>query len=400
MEKRHTIVSSLWVLSLLALPMSLLPNRILLGVLFIWFLFRHRIAALSIPRFRLLLLSAVLVFALSMVSNEVLSKELLLALSIVSQGMFFVVANPNRPHFKKGFHSALIIVLFTLFLAAIIPVFQLGPSAFFSQDQWWNLWHYESFTGALSLHPTYLSLFLLIGVNMILFGDESPTLAGKWTRNGVILMIVYLIGLWLVSSKIALLALVFLLLTYWLRTIVGSSTRRTLISGLMLLFLITLPFASPSVRYRLTNELKSAMQPLPATETNRLTERRALWTAAFIEIDRHPMAGTSFRGLDSRDVIYPKAKFLYPALETPMNAHNNYIEGGLRYGILFGVILIVSSIFGMFKAYRENSLEFFGFVLVCVLVSMTESFLFREQGLALTSLMVFFYLLQKNGRGI
>jgi O-antigen ligase len=142
------------------------------------------------------------------------------------------------------------------------------------------------------------------------------------------------------------------------------------------------------------------MQPLPAEVPNRMTERRALWKSALIEMDRHPIAGTSFRGINSRDAIYTKAKFFYPPLEKPMNAHNNFIEFGLRYGILFGILLLFTSIFGLYKAFRTRSLEILSFGIALVAVSMTESFLLREQGLSLASLMLLFYCLKENERNI
>jgi len=400
MGKRGALITYLWVLSLMALPMSNLPNRILLGLLLVGFFIEHRAGSLRIPGFKLFAGISVILLILSAMTNKVLSKELMLGLSIPAQGFFLLMVHPSRAQFKKGFHMAVVTIMTVLLSIKTIAVFQMGFSNYFRQEYWWNLWHYKSLTQSLSLHPTYLSLFLLAGLVMLLFGSDLTGLKGRMSRGGLTLLMFYMIGLWLVASKIALIAVGLILLILWIRIANNSSRRQAILSGVLILFALSLPFASPSIRYRITHELTSAMQAFPAEVPNRITERRALWKSAFIEMDRHPMAGTSFRGIKSRDAIYTKAKFFYPPLEKPMNAHNNFIEFGLRYGILFGILLSLTSIFGLYKAIRKSSLEILSFGMALVAVSMTESFLFREQGLSLTSLMLLFYYLNENERNI
>ena len=400
MEKRKVLITFLWVLSLLALPLSNLPNRILLGILLIWFFAEHGTSSLRISGFKLFAGLSVTLLILSAMTNKVLSKELMLGLSIPAQGFFLLIVRPSRAEFKRGFHMAVITVMTILLVIKTAPVFQTGFSNYFRQEQWWNLWHYKSLTQSLSLHPTYLSLFLLAGWIMLLFGNDLKALKSRASRSGWTLLVFYLISLWLVSSKIALIALGLVLLIFWIYMLNHSSRRQSILSGVLISIVLSLPFASPSIRYRVTHELTNAMQALPAEEPNRMTERRALWKSALIEMDRHPIAGTSFRGIKSRDAIYTKAKFFYPPLEKPMNAHNNFIEFGLRYGILIGILLLFTSIFGLYKAFRNGSIEILSFGIALIAVSMTESFLLREQGLSLASLMLLFYCLKENERNI
>ena len=400
MEKRRVLITYLWVLSLLALPLSNLPNRILLGLLLIWFFVQHGAGSLRISGFNLFAGISVTLLILSAMTNKVLSKELMLGLSIPAQGFFLLIVRPSRAEFKRGFHMAVITVMTMLLVIKTATVFQTGFSNYFRQEQWWNLWHYKSLTQSLSLHPTYLSLFLIAGWVMLLFGNDLKALKSSESRGGWILLVFYLISIWLVSSKIALIALALVLLIFWIYTWNHSSRRQSILSGVLISIVLSLPFASPSIRYRVTHELTNAMQALPAEVPNRMTERRALWKSALIEMDRHPIAGTSFRGIKSRDAIYTKAKFFYTPLEKPMNAHNNFIEFGLRYGILIGILLLFTSIFGLYKAFRNGSIEILSFGIALIAVSMTESFLLREQGLSLASFMLLFYCLKENERNI
>jgi hypothetical protein len=396
MEKRGYLITCLWVLSLMALPLSNLPNRIVLGLLVIWFFLKYRSKALQIPYFKLFTATALVLVVLSGITNKVLSKELLLGLSLPAQGLFLIILRPNPAQFRKGFQTGLILLLLVLMKLKISTVLQMGVDSYFSQDQWWNLWHYKNFTQPLSLHPTYLSMFVLAGTVMLLFGSERPSLQNELKAGSLSIFGLYLVSLWLISSKIALIATVVVLFVFWIQKLVRSSKRQSIVIGILFAVAILVPLTSPATQYRLTHELKTAMLPLPTDVPNRFSERRALWKSAFVEMDRHPVSGTSFRGVKSREAIYPKAKFYYTPLEKPMNAHNNFIESGLRYGIVFGVLLFVSSIFGMYKAFRKRSVEILAFGLVCIIISMTESFIFREQGLSLTSLMLLFYYLIEN----
>lgn len=400
MEKRGILITYLWILSLLALPLSNLPNRILLGLLLIWFFAKHRGDSLRLSKFKLFAGLSLFLLVLSAMTNRVLADELLLALSIPAQGFFLLIARASPSQFRKGFHAAVITALAVLLSLKIRALLQIGFPDYFSQEQWWNLWHYKSLTQSLALHPTYLSLFLLAGLVMLLFGSDPPALKNKTGGRGLTLLAFYLIGLWLVSSKIALIAMGFILLIFWILKAACASRQHSVLSGALLVIALALPLTSPSIRYRVTHEMSTALQAMPAEQANRITERRALWKSAFIEMDRHPIAGTSFRGIKSRDAIYAKAKFFYKPLAKPMNAHNNFIEFGLRYGILFGILLLVTSIFGLYKAFRKRSLEILSFGMVLITVSMTESFLLREQGLSLASLMILFYCLFENERNI
>jgi hypothetical protein len=400
MEKRGQLITYLWVLSLLALPLSALPNRILLGLLIIWFFVKHKSGVLQVPYFKMFSGMALVLLGVSTISNEVLSKEFILALSIPAQGLFLIMLRPSKRDFKRSFHSAVATTILVLVITKLSSIVQTGLSSYFEQSQWWNLLHYKNFTESLSLHPTYLSLFLLTGLVMLLFGSTSPTLRNRVNGRAAALLGFYLVAIWLVASKIALVATGLALLGYWIQRLSSSSKKQSLALGLLLVIIIFAPLISPSIRHRVTHELKTAAQPLPAEVPNRLTERRALWVSAFIDMDRNPIVGTSFRGFESRQAIFTKAKFLYKPLEKPMNAHNNYIEFGLRYGIVFGILLLVSSIFGLYKAYKNSDLELAALFLVFALVSMTESFVFREQGLSLTALMLFYYYVIDNERNI
>lgn len=391
MEKRGVLITYLWVLSLLALPLSNLPNRILLGFMLMWFLAKHRTNSLQVSSFNFFAGLSLILLILSALTNKVLSKELLLCLSIPAQGFFLLIARPTPEHFKKGFHRAVVTVVAMLLSIKIVEVIQSGFFSFFEQDQWWNLWHYKSLTESLSLHPTYLSLFLLVGMVMLLFEQKTLALKNGFNYGRLTLLGIYLIALWLVSSKIALLSLGLILSIFWFHAAARYSKRQSFALGLLLVTAFSVPLTSPSIRHRLTNELNTALQAFPAEVPNRITERRALWKSSFIEMDRHPIAGTSFRGIKSRDAIYTKAKFFYNPLEKPMNAHNNFIEFGLRYGILLGALLLLTSIFGLYKAFRLRSLEILSLGIVLITVSMTESFLVREQGLSLAGLMLLFY---------
>ncbi len=391
-------MSYLWVMSLLILPLSSLPNRVLLGLLLLWFLLRNGYRSLGVRHFKFFVGMALVLLVLSGVSNKILAKEFLLALSVPAQALFLIIVRPDPARFRKGFHAAVVTILLLLLAGISRDIAMTGFDSYFSRDQWWNLWHYESFTAPLSLHPTYLSLFLLAGLVMLLFGAARPGFKKEISASGLALFGAYLLGLGLSASKIALIALIPILILFLMHQFTRSSRKQSLAFAVLIVIALLAPWTSPPVRHRLSHELKTAMQPLPTDTPSRFSERRALWKSSLIETDRHPLVGTSFRGISSRQAIYPRAKFFYTPLEKPMNAHNNFIETGLRYGLIFGILLLLSTIFGLYRATRKRSLEVLGLLIVFLIASMTESFLFREQGLSLTALLLlFFYLNEDEG---
>lgn len=396
MEKRQYLISYLWIMSLLILPLSSLPNRMLLGLLLLWFLIRKGYRSPGVGQLKLFAGMALVLVALSGIANKILAKELLLALSIPAQALFLITVRPGSAGFRKGFHAAVVTILLLLLADIARDIFTTGFDEYFSREQWWNLWHYESFTAPLSLHPTYLSLFLLTGLVMLLFGSAGPGLKKEMPASGPALFGAYLLGLWLSASKVALVALLMILFLFLIYQLTRSSGRRSLAFAALIVIALLATWASPPIRHRLTHELRTALQPLPTDTPSRFSERRALWKSSLTEMDRHPLIGTSFRGISSRQAIYPRAKFFYTPLEKPMNAHNNFIETGLRYGLVFGILLLISTIFGLYRATRKRSFEVLGLLLVFLIVSMTESFLFREQGLSLTALLLLYFYLTEN----
>ena len=138
MEKRGQLTTFLWVLSLLALPLSALPNRILLGLLLIWFFVKNRSGVLQVPHFKILSGLALVLLGASGIANDIISKELILALSIPAQGLFLILLRPSKKDFNIGFHSATVTILTVLVVLKLTSIFQIGFLSFFEQDQWWN----------------------------------------------------------------------------------------------------------------------------------------------------------------------------------------------------------------------------------------------------------------------
>ena len=174
------------------------------------------------------------------------------------------------------------------------------------------------------------------------------------------------------------------------------------ISSSLILFLIGISvFQVPGVKHRLLNDIESFQNSdLNNREENRLQERTALWKASWNRIEQHPIVGTSFQGVSSRSSIYTEAKSLYPQLQYAKNSHNNFLEFGVRYGVLGTILFTLLIISVLIMGLKQASFEIIGIWILLCFFSLTESFMFREQGISLVAILIAIFGTQPYERDI
>ena len=194
--------------------------------------------------------------------------------------------------------------------------------------------------------------------------------------------------------------MIFILYLFYL--IIRSKNLKPVIYSILLFVAIGLTLnLIPGIKQRLINDLDfSKSYDKNEMAHNRINERVALWTASLKFIKSHPFSGTSFQGVSSKSVIYPEAKTLYPNLEYPKNCHNNYLEFGVRYGILGACFFILFSLLFLREGIKRSSFELIGIFILIGFFSLTESFMFREQGVSLIAILIAIFGIQLYGKNI
>ena len=378
-------------LSIPASYISLIPNRILMVLLAIP-------AIGSVPReflktHRWKFLIAVLGFILILsFGNKYLVKDSLLFLILPAYWLILSKRLIPLSSMTALFSRAACMTFLIMLLIKIAAILSQGID-FFNQEHWWNQLLYKQFAETIEGHPAYLSLFFMIG---LVFSLEKILYSSKPQRP-YIQVVVLTSGLLLLAVKTFLFVLTLVVLVFALVGLYKRLLPAAILGvGLIIALSSTILFV-PGIKHRVdkvVNEYNSA------DETSRLSERKALWKASFETINRFPFKGSSFRGLSSRDAIYESALHYYPELSVPKNAHNNFLETGVRYGypgLVVSLLLLISLLVFNFKHP--------GFALVSLTIavlsfSMTESFLFREAGLAMVAILIAIFGKHDHGKRI
>jgi len=252
----------------------------------------------------------------------------------------------------------------------------------------------------LNAHPTYVAMFIIASYVMLL-GQSFHEKRYFTPLTSVFIHIMLLLVLFLLVVKISFITIFLILLTFIIFLLFNKRFDIAISSSLILLLIGISVFQVPGVRHRLLNDMETFQNSdLNNLEENRLQERTALWKASWNRIEQHPIVGTSFQGVSSRSSIYTEAKSLYPQLQYAKNSHNNFLEFGVRYGVLGAVLFGLFIILILTVAFKQASFQVMGMWILLCLFSLTESFMFREQGISLVAILIAIFGVRIYGRDI
>jgi len=375
-------------LSILFSSLNFIPNRILIiSLLFMVFIRKGFFLGLLIKKKWIIVIS-LLYLLLILFGNRYLSKEAILFLTFPILLIIYSQSSLSKFLLKKYFILAVLFYSVLLLLFKIIHIISFGFFNFIEQEQWWNQILYKNLTSDLHAHPTYVAMFIIASIVMLL-GQSFKEKKYFSPVKSIFIQALFLLVLILLVVKISFVTIILILATYIIFLIFNKQLM-TAVKGLILLLLIGLAiFQIPGVKQRLLNDVQSFQNShLNVSEENKLLERTALWKASFNDISKHPIAGTSFRGISSKSSIYKEAKSLYPQLQKEKNCHNNFLECGVRYGILGIILFSLMTIFLLIIGLKQGSFEIIGIWILLFLFSLTESFLFREQGISIVAILI------------
>ena len=82
------------------------------------------------------------------------------------------------------------------------------------------------------------------------------------------------------------------------------------------------------------------------------------------------------------------------------NCHNNFLEFGVRYGVIGMILILLLIILAWRVGLQHNSFEIIGVLILITLFSMTESFMFRELGISFVAILMSIFGVQLYGKNI
>lgn len=236
------------------------------------------------------------------------------------------------------------------------------------------------------IHPSYLSLFLLVALLMIGLYFKKLWLKGVLFRFCILISILILTAcLIMLQSRAGLLG--FGLLTLgWLAYLILVK-RKLVLGGFIFvsIFLtsIVLVYKIP----RFTETFKSLQMTVKSGIANDKSKedgtavRIWIWKSAISAIKEHPIFGVgtyNVKGYLSKE--YTKRE-MNSAISYKLNAHNQFLETWLGMGVFGLVSLLLMFIIPLRIGFKRKDWLLVGFIVLCGLSFMFESMLERTVGI-------------------
>lgn len=244
-------------------------------------------------------------------------------------------------------------------------------------------------------HPSYLSLKILMSLSILILLRSKTGLPGYLTISLVILQLIFIYSL---SSRTGLL-ISFILITYLVYRLLKNKKARLLIL-LIIPVLAYVFFKVSSLNERVVDRTGPVWERYRAGEIKikDIDPRFTSWFTAWDLIKQDPFSGV---GLDARDILaaqYEQTGYHNEA-KLRLNAHNQYLENQLTFGITGSAILIWMLLLPLFR--RKHSFLpdlVLPFIIIVSSSMMFESILVRQWGVMFFVLFYCILLLPaKNG---
>lgn len=254
----------------------------------------------------------------------------------------------------------------------------------------------HNFSEPLNIHATFFSLQLVIAFIYLLTLLFKPLpLAAKIIYG--ICSLILLCGLIQLSSK-SILAVLFIIINLALPycLLKGKKRLKFILAGVALsgfAFAVVLNVPSFKERYltSLTDDF-SAFKPGESTDS-----RMARWHQVVKLIEQKPAIG---HGSGSEQALLHDEFFkarMYDSFLANLNSHNQYLSFLVKSGIWGMLVYLVTLAYGFKTAFKNKDLVFTGFILLIVIVSLSENVLDADKGVMFYSLFFAFLLFSGSG---
>ncbi|WP_155599031.1 O-antigen ligase family protein [Zobellia amurskyensis] len=369
----------LYVLSIFLLEQTLVPNRIALGGMLLFSIFDYvsqkRDVSFKASSFLLqfLFVLPLLFFLVNYCSGQVV------VLNIIVPLFFFIFGSKsfseNRTiHFLYESLNVIIAIVFVLCIGDVILDLSHNVPKY-----WWNLFVHRSLVSVLNLHPSYVSMLVLVAINGNLERLYRSILENKVTGLSLGVFALNLTFLVLLSSKMAYLILVVLFALFVVRLIVANKLKW--VGGILFVFVVlisVLYHTLPSIKDRITVDYRTfASKNFVLDNNSPASERIHIWRTSITLIEENPFGRFC---MDTKEQIWSQLDKTNKEELVEKNAHNNFLEFGLRYGVLGIIVLFLFVLVCFYFFIKYKDFLFLGVLLIFLLFSLTESTLVREMG--------------------
>ncbi len=278
-----------------------------------------------------------------------------------------IFSSPEIAGFKqvhKYFSYAVVMVSLSALLQALYLKFHFGVDYMF----------YHEFSFFTEKHTTYFGLFLTLA--LLFFVDEIFQKRKIVLHTVLLFFVLYM--MYINGNRMSFVASFFGVVILALAKL-----------NLKKIFLILLSFIVLTAVFTQTNFYQNRIktQITQSGKHNQIRLRKLHWTAVWQTIRHNNLlvgAGTG----SSRDYLYQKYKEVHYdiAYLEHYNAHNQFLEITLDFGLLGLFLLVLALCFHLYLIIKSKNWHLLALYIAIVVFMMTESILERQSGVVVFSL--------------
>ena len=308
---------------------------------------------------------------------------------------------------KRGFAYSCFVVVVVSLVTGIIQLLMYGPytnNLGTAESHYYTLhssasplWLHFSYIQVVrwgDLHPTYISMYLLLAI-FFLAGEEIGERKLGLVKMIAILVMIGFVGL--LASRIAVLAFVATALYWMVSDAMTGKIKRVVYFFFGALAFGTLVWFNPVARFRVVEEPLSTPISIDknTTEWNSVNYRLLEWRGAWSIICKNPILGV---GTGDGNQTLKKFYSNYNASTTSVDydAHNQYLQTWLETG-LFGLAFLLLCLFLPWVRSISQTTDI-SFIIIFSSMCLTESVLNRQKGIIFFSF--FFALLLSTKKSV
>lgn len=267
--------------------------------------------------------------------------------------------------------SCTILILYLYFDAFHIILYNHLPLSNIFSSYFIN----HNFSEPIGIHATYFSMY----ISLCLIALVHYLAVEKSTRvRAVVLFSIFVLvaGLLQLASKSVLLATGLLIpVSLYFSAPVGRPRNRYLLTGILVSLLsLVLIAESDTFKNRLVTGLKNDLELRESQAVNdRLEPRMVRWEYIFKLIRKSPFLGY---GTGSEKKLLKETYYenkLYNSYLHELNAHNEYLSTWLKTGLPGLLVLLGTFLFGLLMSFRNRDAHLFAFMILIIIVSLSEN---------------------------
>lgn len=282
----------------------------------------------------------------------------------------------TRPFAKEQMDKIFVSFLTGCALASLIILARACWIYLFRHE---NKFFYEEFSWFM--HPSYFSMYLNFCLLFVLISFSRG--ADRPRKAWLLLVPLFLLVIVLLSSKLGLITLVLLILSWLIWVVIRHRWYKI---GLFSVSVLVLGIAgvlkfSPDISSRIKNAVHAvSTKPADKSDAESTAVRMFVWGAAADVIHAHPWIGVGTG--DAKDALMEKYKEedITGALKNHLNAHNAYLQVFVALGLLGFMLLAAMQILPCVVALREKKIMLLSFILLAVLNFLPEAMLETQAG--------------------